>query len=127
MTRTICVMRRALFVLIPLLAAGVLGGIAGSAATGLVRVPRVSELETYRPDIITEIRGTRRLDDRALRHRAADPDLARRDPGRRPQRDRRDRGQELLPPRRRGPGRARSRPLVVERAAASATRREARR
>ncbi|HKF43015.1 MAG TPA: PBP1A family penicillin-binding protein [Thermoanaerobaculia bacterium] len=49
--------RRALFLLIPLLVAGVLGGFAGSIATGLVRVPRVSELETYRPDIITEIRA----------------------------------------------------------------------
>ncbi len=49
--------RRALFVLMPLLVAGVLGAIAGSAATGLIRVPRVSELETYRPDIITEIRA----------------------------------------------------------------------
>jgi penicillin-binding protein 1A len=49
--------RRALFILIPLLVAGILGAIAGSAATGLVRVPRVSELETYRPDIITEIRA----------------------------------------------------------------------
>ena len=43
---------------IPLLAAGLLGALAGSAATNFVRVPRVSELETYRPDIITEIRGT---------------------------------------------------------------------
>ena len=34
---------------------------------GFVRVPRVSELETYRPDIITEIRARRRLDDRAVR------------------------------------------------------------
>ncbi|HEX5854442.1 MAG TPA: transglycosylase domain-containing protein, partial [Thermoanaerobaculia bacterium] len=49
--------RRALFIVIPLLVAGILGGIAGSAATGLVRVPRVSELETYSPDIITEIRA----------------------------------------------------------------------
>ena len=49
--------RRVLFFLIPLLVAGVLGGFAGSVATGLVRVPRVSELETYRPDIITEIRA----------------------------------------------------------------------
>ncbi|HYV40451.1 MAG TPA: transglycosylase domain-containing protein, partial [Thermoanaerobaculia bacterium] len=49
--------RRTVLVLIPLLAAGVLGGLAGTAATGLVRVPRVSELETYRPDIITEIRA----------------------------------------------------------------------
>ena len=52
------VTRRALFVLLPLLAAGLLGAIAGSAATGLVRVPRVSELDTYRPDIITEIRAS---------------------------------------------------------------------
>jgi penicillin-binding protein 1A len=51
------VTRRALFVVVPLLAAGLLGAIAGSAATGLVRVPRVSELDTYRPDIITEIRA----------------------------------------------------------------------
>lgn len=42
----------------PLLAAALLGVVAGSAATNFVRVPRVSELETYRPDIITEIRGT---------------------------------------------------------------------
>src|ERR1700693_5033582 len=51
------VLRRALFLLLPLVAAGLLGTIAGSAATGLVRVPRVSELETSRPDIITEIRA----------------------------------------------------------------------
>ncbi len=52
------VRRRALFVLVPLVAAGLLGALAGSVATGLVRVPRVSELETYRPDIITEIRAS---------------------------------------------------------------------
>ena len=46
-------------------------------------------------------RRARRVDDRPLRHRAADPDLPVRDPGGRPQRDRRDRGQELLPARRR--------------------------
>jgi penicillin-binding protein 1A len=51
------VLRRALLLVLPLLVAGLLGTIAGSAATGLVRVPRVSELETYRPDIITEIRA----------------------------------------------------------------------
>ncbi len=50
--------RRFLFILVPLLAAGLLGAIAGSAATGLVRVPRVAELDTYRPDIITEIRAS---------------------------------------------------------------------
>ena len=49
--------RRALLVAIPLVAAGLLGALAGSATTGFVRVPRVSELETYRPDIITEIRA----------------------------------------------------------------------
>ena len=43
--------------MIPLLAVGFLGALAGSAATSFVRVPRVSELETYRPDIITEIRA----------------------------------------------------------------------
>ena len=46
--------------------------------------------------------GHRRLDDRPLRHRAADPDLARRHSRRGPQRDRRDRRQELLSPQRRG-------------------------
>src|SRR6202162_3614071 len=51
------VLRRALFLLLPLVAEGLLGTIAGSASTGLVRFPRVSELETYRPDIITEIRA----------------------------------------------------------------------
>lgn len=50
--------RRALLLVIPLFAAGLLGALTGSAATKFVRVPRVSELETYRPDIITEIRGT---------------------------------------------------------------------
>ncbi len=49
--------RRALLVAIPLAAAGVLGALAGSLASDFVRVPRVQELETYRPDIITEIRA----------------------------------------------------------------------
>jgi penicillin-binding protein 1A len=35
----------------------VLGALPGSLASDFVRVPRVSELETYRPDIITEIRA----------------------------------------------------------------------
>ncbi len=52
------VLRRALFIGIPLVAVGGLGVLAGSVATNFVRVPRVSALETYRPDIITEIRGT---------------------------------------------------------------------
>ncbi|HZI65088.1 MAG TPA: PBP1A family penicillin-binding protein [Thermoanaerobaculia bacterium] len=47
-----------LFALAPLVAAILLGAVAGAAATNFIRVPRVSELETYRPDIITEIRGT---------------------------------------------------------------------
>jgi penicillin-binding protein 1A len=51
------VLRRLFFILGPILAAGLLGAVAGAAATNLVRVPRVSELETYRPDIITEIRA----------------------------------------------------------------------
>jgi penicillin-binding protein 1A len=50
--------RKAVIALTPLLAAALLGAVAGSAATNFVRVPRVSELDTYRPDIITEIRGT---------------------------------------------------------------------
>ena len=50
--------RKVLVAVVPLFAAALLGGFAGSAATNFVRVPRVSELETYRPDIITEIRGT---------------------------------------------------------------------
>jgi len=49
--------RRALFVALPLLVAGALGALAGSLASDFMRVPRVSELETYRPDIITEIRA----------------------------------------------------------------------
>ena len=49
--------RRVLLVAIPLLVAGILGAVAGSLASDFVRVPRVSELETYRPDIITEIRA----------------------------------------------------------------------
>ncbi|HLN81007.1 MAG TPA: transglycosylase domain-containing protein, partial [Thermoanaerobaculia bacterium] len=50
--------RKAAIAVVPLLAAALLGVVAGSAATNFVRVPRVSELETYRPDIITEIRGS---------------------------------------------------------------------
>ncbi len=48
---------KALIALVPLAAVVLLGAVAGAAATNFVRVPRVSELETYRPDIITEIRG----------------------------------------------------------------------
>jgi penicillin-binding protein 1A len=49
---------RVIFLVLPLIVVGVLGALAGSAATTFVRVPRVSELETYRPDIITELRAT---------------------------------------------------------------------
>lgn len=50
--------RRILFLGVPLVAVGLLGAVAGSMATGFVRVPRVSALDSYRPDIITEIRAT---------------------------------------------------------------------
>ncbi len=50
-------MRRAVLLLAPLIVAGALGAAAGSVATDFVRVPRVSELASYRPDIITEIRA----------------------------------------------------------------------
>jgi penicillin-binding protein 1A len=49
--------RKTLLAVLPLFVATLLGAVAGAAATNFVRVPRVSELETYRPDIITEIRG----------------------------------------------------------------------
>ena len=50
--------RKTLLAVLPLFVATLLGAVAGAAATNFVRVPRVSELETYRPDIITEIRGS---------------------------------------------------------------------
>jgi penicillin-binding protein 1A len=46
---------RAAALILPLVIVGILGTVAGSVATGFVRVPRVSELATYRPDIITQI------------------------------------------------------------------------
>ena len=46
---------RAAALVLPLLLVGFLGTLAGSVASGFVRVPRVSELATYRPDIITQI------------------------------------------------------------------------
>lgn len=51
-------MRRLVLLLFPLVLAGALGIAAGSIATDFVRVPRVSELSSYRPDIITEIRAS---------------------------------------------------------------------
>ena len=50
-------MRRALLLLVPLLAAGASELSPVPLATDFVRVPRVSELASYRPDIITEIRA----------------------------------------------------------------------
>jgi penicillin-binding protein 1A len=46
---------RALALIVPLAVAALLGSVAGSFATNFVRVPRVEELATYRPDIITQI------------------------------------------------------------------------
>ena len=46
---------RAAALIVPLPVVAVLGGFAGGFATNFVRVPRVSQLATYRPDIITEI------------------------------------------------------------------------
>jgi penicillin-binding protein 1A len=54
----VALVRRVSFFVLPLVAVGLLGALAGSASTTFVRVPRVSELETYRPDIITEIRAS---------------------------------------------------------------------
>ncbi len=53
--RAVRTVRRAAALVLPLLVVGFLGTLAGSVATGFVRVPRVSELATYRPDIITQI------------------------------------------------------------------------
>ncbi len=41
--------------ILPLGVMALLGSVAGSFATNFVRVPRVSELATYRPDIVTQI------------------------------------------------------------------------
>src|SRR5215831_1959890 len=46
---------RALVAILPLPVVALLGGVAGGYATEFVRVPRVSQLATYRPDIITQI------------------------------------------------------------------------
>jgi penicillin-binding protein 1A len=46
---------RVLVAILPLPLVAALGGVAGGFATNFVRVPRVSQLATYRPDIITEI------------------------------------------------------------------------
>ncbi len=44
-------------VLVPVALAAALGILAGYAGAHLIRIPRVEELATYRPDIITEIRA----------------------------------------------------------------------
>jgi len=46
---------RAAALVLPLVVVAFLGSVAGSFATNFVRVPRVSELATYRPDIVTQI------------------------------------------------------------------------
>ena len=46
---------RAVALLVPLPVVALLGSVTGGFATNFVRVPRVSQLATYRPDIITEI------------------------------------------------------------------------
>jgi penicillin-binding protein 1A len=46
---------RVVALLVPLPVVALLGSVAGGFATNFVRVPRVSQLATYRPDIITEI------------------------------------------------------------------------
>jgi penicillin-binding protein 1A len=42
-------------IVLPLGVMALLGSVAGSFATNFVRVPRVAELATYRPDIVTQI------------------------------------------------------------------------
>ena len=46
---------RAAALVLPLALVAFLGSVVGSFATNFVRVPRVSELATYRPDIVTQI------------------------------------------------------------------------
>jgi penicillin-binding protein 1A len=47
--------RRTALLILPLAIAAFAGTVTGSFATNFVRVPKVEELATYRPDIITEI------------------------------------------------------------------------
>src|SRR5262249_40719115 len=53
--RSVRFVGRALVAILPLPVVALLGGVAGGYATEFIRVPRVSQLATYRPDIITEI------------------------------------------------------------------------
>src|SRR5438105_11496904 len=53
--RRVRTVRRVAVLVVPLAVAALLGGVAGSFATNFVRVPKVSELASYRPDIITQI------------------------------------------------------------------------
>jgi penicillin-binding protein 1A len=46
---------RAAALVLPLAVIAFLGSVVGSFATNFIRVPRVSELATYRPDIVTQI------------------------------------------------------------------------
>src|SRR5262249_24411184 len=53
--RSVRFVGRALVAILPLPVVALLGGVAGGYATEFIRVPRVSQLATYRPDIITQI------------------------------------------------------------------------
>ncbi|MEP6995306.1 MAG: PBP1A family penicillin-binding protein [Acidobacteriota bacterium] len=53
--RGVRILTRTLALIVPLPLVAVLGSVAGGYATNFIRVPRVSQLATYRPDIITEI------------------------------------------------------------------------
>src|SRR5499427_9209124 len=53
--RTVKGIARAAALILPLALVGFLGTVVGSFATNFVRVPRVGELATYRPDIVTQI------------------------------------------------------------------------
>ncbi|HEX4439853.1 MAG TPA: biosynthetic peptidoglycan transglycosylase [Thermoanaerobaculia bacterium] len=48
---------RTALLILPLALAAFVGTVTGSFATNFVRVPKVDELATYRPDIITQITG----------------------------------------------------------------------
>jgi penicillin-binding protein 1A len=53
--RTVKGVGRAAALILPLAVVAFLGSVVGSFATNFVRVPRVSQLATYRPDIVTQI------------------------------------------------------------------------
>ncbi|HUM03436.1 MAG TPA: hypothetical protein VL084_14195, partial [Thermoanaerobaculia bacterium] len=47
-----------LVLLLPAVITAGIGVAAGYALSNAIRVPRVSELATYRPDVVTELRGS---------------------------------------------------------------------